>query len=45
MATASRLEAGENELVFAVTKAFGGWGLAARFADPSGLSWQAPSAE
>lgn len=28
---------GENELVFAVSEDFGGWGVQARFPDPSGL--------
>ena len=33
------LEAGENELVVAVSEDFGGWGLQARFPDPSGLTF------
>lgn len=32
------LKKGRNELVMAVAEYFGGWGLAARFDDPSGLS-------
>jgi hypothetical protein len=31
------LRAGENELVIAVTEAFGGWGLAGRFEDLEGI--------
>ena len=31
------LEEGDNELVVAVSETFGGWGLQARFHDPSGL--------
>ena len=31
------LEEGANELVFALTEIFGGWGLKARFEDPSGI--------
>ena len=33
------LLAGTNELVVAVSETFGGWGVQARFADPSGLSF------
>jgi len=32
------LEAGENELIVAVTESFGGWGVQARFEDMSGIS-------
>jgi len=32
------LRAGANELVFAVSERFGGWGLAARLLDPSGVT-------
>ena len=32
------LEAGENELVFAVSENFGRWGVQARFAEPDGIS-------
>jgi hypothetical protein len=32
------LEAGENELVVAVSEDFGGWGVQARFPDASGLT-------
>jgi hypothetical protein len=31
------LTAGANELVFAVTERFGGWGLAARLLDTEGV--------
>jgi hypothetical protein len=31
------LEVGENELVFAVSEDFGGWGVQARFEDTGGL--------
>ncbi len=31
------LRAGENELIVAVSETLGGWGLQARFSDPSGL--------
>lgn len=33
------LEEGDNELLFAVTEAFGGWGLTARLGDLEGLAW------
>lgn len=33
------LRAGANELVVAVSETFGGWGLQARFDDPSGLTF------
>jgi hypothetical protein len=32
------LEAGENELVAAVSEHFGGWGVRARFPDAAGLT-------
>jgi hypothetical protein len=32
------LEEGRNELVLAVSEAFGGWGVQARFPDPAGLT-------
>jgi len=32
---------GENELVIAVSETFGGWGVMARFVDPSGLVFRA----
>jgi hypothetical protein len=32
------LVAGDNELVVAVSEDLGGWGLQARFPDPSGLT-------
>lgn len=35
------LRQGENELLFAVSEAFGGWGLIARFADLDGISVEA----
>lgn len=35
------LRKGENELVFAVSEAFGGWGLIARFEDTDGISFEA----
>jgi hypothetical protein len=35
------LRQGENELVFAVSEAFGGWGLIARFEDLDGISVEA----
>lgn len=35
------LRQGTNELVFAVSEAFGGWGLVARFADMEGISLEA----
>jgi hypothetical protein len=35
------LEAGTNELVVAVTEAFGGWGLVARIGDPEGTRIEA----
>jgi len=35
------LRQGENELVIAVSEAFGGWGLIARFADLEGISLRA----
>jgi len=35
------LEAGENELVFAVSEDFGGWGVQARFPDAAGLDGDA----
>jgi hypothetical protein len=31
------LAAGDNELVFAVTEAFGGWGFVARLGDTEGI--------
>ena len=34
------LEAGENEVMIAVTEAFGGWGVMAEFADLDGISIQ-----
>ncbi len=34
------LKKGENELWFAVTETFGGWGLIARFEDPAGITWK-----
>jgi len=34
------LDQGENELIVAVSESFGGWGLQARFHDPSGLSFE-----
>jgi hypothetical protein len=33
------LDAGDNELLMAVSETFGGWGVQARFADPGGLSF------
>ena len=33
------LEAGDNELVVAVSEDFGGWGVQARFPDASGLAF------
>jgi hypothetical protein len=35
------LQQGENELVFAVSESFGGWGLTARFEDLDGISVEA----
>ncbi len=35
------LEPGENELIMAVTEAFGGWGLIARMEDRGGISMEA----
>ena len=35
------LRQGENELLFAVSEAFGGWGLIARFEDLDGISVEA----
>ena len=32
-----RLAAGENELLLAVSEAFGGWGIQALFPDPAGV--------
>lgn len=34
------LKKGENEAWFAVTETFGGWGIIARFEDPTGISWR-----
>jgi hypothetical protein len=34
------LAQGENELVVAVSESFGGWGLQARFADPTGITFK-----
>ena len=34
-----QLEAGDNELLIAVSETFGGWGVQARFSDPSGISF------
>ena len=34
------LAQGENELVVAVSETFGGWGLQARFQDPTGISFK-----
>ena len=36
------LEAGENEIWFAVTEAFGGWGIQAQFDDLEGISLHQP---
>lgn len=36
------LEAGENEIWFAVTEAFGGWGIMAHFDDLEGISLRQP---
>lgn len=33
------LEAGQNELLIAVSENFGGWGIKARFADSDGITW------
>jgi hypothetical protein len=35
------LEQGDNELLFAITEAFGGWGLIARLEAVEGLEWSA----
>ena len=35
------LRRGTNELIFAVTESFGGWGLTARLDDLEGVSWRA----
>jgi hypothetical protein len=35
------LRRGENELIMAVSEAFGGWGLIARFADTTGITVEA----
>ncbi|MEM1250549.1 MAG: hypothetical protein AAGK22_29560 [Acidobacteriota bacterium] len=34
------LKRGKNDLLFAVSEGFGGWGLLAQFEDPSGLQFQ-----
>lgn len=34
------LRDGENELLFAVSEAFGGWGIQALFPDTSGIAWR-----
>ncbi len=34
------LEQGDNELIVAVSESFGGWGVQARFAEPSGISFR-----
>jgi len=39
------LAAGDNELVFAVTEAFGGWGFVARLADTDGIRVTAASGD
>ena len=36
------LKSGENELLFAVSEDFGGWGVIAQFVDPSAVSVTAP---
>ena len=33
------LQAGDNEIVIAVSETFGGWGIQARFTDPTGLKF------
>lgn len=38
-----QLERGDNPLVFAVTEAFGGWGVTARLLDPEGVEVIVPS--
>jgi hypothetical protein len=34
------LKKGENELIFAVSEDFGGWGIKALFEDPVGIRWK-----
>lgn len=38
------LKPGENEVVFKVTEAFGGWGIQARFEDMTGITLAVPTA-
>lgn len=34
------LQKGDNELWFAVSESFGGWGIKAQFDDPAGITWR-----